>query len=399
MKILIAHNTYQQPGGEDTVVRHEAALLRRAGHEVVEYSRSNHEIPANGNRLRLARRTIWAEDTRRELGVLIRRERPEIAHFHNTLFMISPAAYQLCQKFGVPVVQTLHNYRLLCPAALFYRNGGLCEACAEKFFAWPGILHACYRRSRAQTAVVSTMLAFHRLLGTWQHQIDCYIALTGFLKDKLVHAGWPESRIAVKPNFVSPDPGVRAAPGEEVVFIGRLSPEKGIATLLQAWQHLPGVPLKIIGDGPLRREIQAFISEHPALSICCPGRLARDRVFAALRQAKCLVFPSACYEGFPMTIIEAFACGVPVIASALGPRAEMIEDGKSGLLFEAGNAGDLVAKIRWALDHPAKLEEIGAAGRREFEKKYTAEKNYESLMGIYSRVLQKRPAGEHTRPA
>mgnify|MGYP001473472443 CR=1 FL=1 len=388
MKLLLVHNTYQQPGGEDTVFEREAALLREHGHTVVTYTRSNAEVrdfsPAAKALLPL--RMIWARDAVRDLRALIAAEKPDVAHFHNTHFMISPAAYLACREAGVPVVQSLHNYRLSCPAATFFREGRLCEDCLGKRIAWPGVVHACYRGSRALTGAVAATLAFHWLRHTWSQVVDVYIALTEFGRQKFIRAGLPAHKVTVKPNFVSPDPGWRESVDDYAVYIGRLSPEKGCRDLFHAWRSLAGIPLKVVGTGPLRNELLDYACQHDLTRVEFVDWLPHETTMDVLGQARLMVFPSKGYEGLPLSIIEAFACGVPVIVSRIGVMAEIVTDGVTGLHFTAGDPADLAAKVRWAWDHPAEMAEMGRAARREYEQKYTAERNYAQLLHIYERA-------------
>jgi len=386
MKIILVHNRYQQPGGEDAVFAAEMALLRRHGNEMVEYIEDNQRI--NGmNRFAVASRAIWSCSSQSKLNQILQDTRPNAVHFHNTFLLISPSAYYACQKFAVPVVQTLHNYRLLCPAGTFYRNGHICEDCLGKTPPWPGILHACYRDSRAETAVVSTMLTIHRWIRTWREQVDVYVALTEFARKKFIEGGLPSEKIVVKPNFVHPDPGIREEKGLYALFVGRLSSEKGLRTLLWAWQYLQKIPLKIVGDGPLMEEVSAYVKTHKLEWVELIGRCNHEEVLELMKGARYLVLPSECYETFGLVAVEAFACGVPVIASRLGAMAEIVDDGRTGLHFEPGNSEDLAAKVEWAWTHPEAMSEMGREARREYEEKYTAEKNYKMLLDIYERAL------------
>lgn len=409
MKILLIHNHYTQPGGEDAVFEAEKSLLERMGHEVVEFVEDNRRL--NGvNPFKVAVDAVWSRESYIKIKELIREKRPDVAHFHNTFLRISPAAYYACKEEGVPVVQTLHNYRLICPGALLMRDGRVCEDCVGKAVAWPGVVHGCWRGSGAQTAVVSSMLTFHRLLKTWQEKVDLYIALTEFARKKFIQGGLPGEKIVVKPNFIASDElGVMSdelrvmsdevklityhpsliTQQSYVLFVGRLSPEKGIQTLLRAWKGLKRVPLKVLGDGPLWKEVEDFIEKEGLSYVEILGHRPRDEVFRLMKEAGVLVFPSECYENFPMAIAEAFACGLPVLASRLGAMEEIVEDGRTGLLFEPGNAEDLAEKVAWAWEHPKELEEMGREARREYEAKYTAERNYEMLMEIYGKVVNK----------
>lgn len=387
MKIIFVHNSYQQRGGEDVVFEQEVELLRSHGHAVVVYRRSNSEIYGHPrlHQMVLAKRTIWASDTRDEIARLIRRENPDLVHVHNTFLMISPSIYSACCDAAVPVVQTLHNYRLLCPGATLMRNGHTCNQCVRGTLLH-SVVHACYRDSRPATATLALMLAVHRARQTWTTMVDCYIALTEFAVRQFVEGGLPAHKIAVKPNFVQPDPGIGNDSGEYALFIGRLSPEKGADILLGAWKQLRGfIPLLIIGDGPIRERLQAEFRCDSRVRFC--GELQRAEVFGALKRARFLVVPSRCYENFPVTIAEAYACGVPVIASQIGAMEELVGDGRTGLQFRAGDAADLAKQVDWAWNHPDDLKHMRHECRREFELKYSAERNYQLLMAIYDRVL------------
>jgi glycosyltransferase involved in cell wall biosynthesis len=395
VRILSIHNHYQHAGGEDEVFRAEAALLRAAGHEVVEYTRTNDDIAPGGvvSRVRLAANTVWARGEALAMRRKIRETAPDVAHFHNTLPLISPAAYYACRGAGIPVVQTLHNYRLLCPAATQFRAGQVCEACNEVGLL-SSVRHACYRGSRGATATVAAMLAVHRMLGTWRDQVDVYIALSEFARSKFVAGALPPHKVVVKPNFVHPDPGPREGSGELVLFVGRLSSEKGVRTMLDAWTRLRrSTPLEVLGDGPDRTEMTRLAAAAAGVRI--RGRVPRAEVLAALKRAQFLVFPSECYEGLPMTVLEAFACGVPVIASRLGTLAELVADRRTGLHFTAGDAADLAAKVDWALSHPQEMAAMGREARREFEARYTAARNLQIVTLIYERAIAS--AGAVTR--
>jgi glycosyltransferase involved in cell wall biosynthesis len=401
MRVLIAHNAYQQPGGEDTVVSAEKDLLIRMGNEVSEYIRCNSEISSGSpySNITLGLRTIWSPTSRDELYDVLKAERPDIVQFHNTFPLISPSAYYACQDLDIPVIQTLHNYRLFCPAATFFREGQVCEDCLGKG-PWQAVRHACYRQSRSASAAVAGMLSFHRWYGTWANLIDRYIALSEFSRAKFVEAGLPPEKIVVKPNFVLPDPGVGSGPREYAVFLGRLSEEKGLPTLAQAWTQVhPSHGLRIIGDGPLQNEIGSEISSASLSNVCLDGRLSRKESLIALQGAKILILPSTCYENFPMTIAEAYACGTPVIASRLGAMQEIVQDGRTGLHFTPGDAGDLAKKVEWAWAHPEEMREMGRNARAEYEAKYTAERNYKMLLDIYQQVIEgaRKPLPRHDR--
>jgi glycosyltransferase involved in cell wall biosynthesis len=392
LRILIAHNEYRTGGGEDAVVRADAALLASAGHEVTLFTRSNEQIDERGTyrRLKLGVATSWSRAAHREIGAIVRTERIDIAHFHNTLPLISPAAYYACAQAGVPVVQTLHNYRLLCPAATFYRDGAICEECTQHGLQ-QAVRHGCYRGSRPASAAVVAMLGVHRLCGTWQHRIDCYIALSDFARAKYIAGGLPEQRIRIRSNFVHPDPGERATPGDYALFVGRLTDEKGIRTLLAAYETgVLDLPLRIVGDGPLSGELAQRSAALPGAPVQLMGRLSPERTIEQMKGARFLVFPSQWYEALPMTLIEAAACGVPAVASALGAITEIVRDGHTGVLFEAGSADGLARAANWAWRNDAAVAAMGRRARRQFEEKYQAAHAYEQLHDIYRDVLAGR---------
>ncbi|HWG57722.1 MAG TPA: glycosyltransferase [Candidatus Acidoferrales bacterium] len=401
MKILTVHNSYQQPGGEDKVAAAEAELLMARGHTVVYYRRDNRELGEKQRPFRIlgtAARTIWSAQSYAALSKLLARERPDIAHFHNTFPLISPAGYYACANAGVPVVQTLHNYRLLCPAATCFRNGAVCELCLKRPLPWPGVMHACYRNSRLQTAVAAAMLATHRCLKTWQQKVKMYIALSEFSRNKFVEAGLRPDCVRVKPNFVSdpgrPDSRQKQSSRQYALYVGRLAPEKGIHDALFAWRMSKlDIPLLIAGDGPLREDVRQSIAAQGSRKIEYLACVSPAAVTTLMRDAHFLIFPSNWYECFPLTIVEAFACGLPVIGSRLGALAEIIRDGSTGLLFTPTDTSDLSAKIDWAWTHPAELAQMGRAARAEYVAKYAPERNYEQLMDIYHAVLANR--GDH----
>ena len=389
MKILLVHNTYQQPGGEDVVFEQERRLLEQMGHTVVTYCRSNHEIEelSTIGRATLVMRTVWAGDTHQDFGALLVRENPDIVHVHNTFVMISPSIYSACREHGVPVVQTLHNFRLLCPGAQFLRDGKVCEDCVEHSL-WRSVWHGCYRDSRPATASVALMLAWHRRSGTWDELIDRYIALTEFARNKFIASGLPADKIVVKPNFVAPDPGAKQSPGAYAVFVGRISKEKGLHALLNAWDRLPkNCALQIIGDGPQRQELEQEAQRRGLSSIQFRGRLSHAETLAAIKGSYLLVMPSQWYEGFPMTIAESFACGTPVICSKLGAMQEIVNDTRTGLHFAPANAEDLAQKLAWAFAHPSEMAAMGRAARGEYEARYTPQRAYRQLLDIYEQTV------------
>jgi glycosyltransferase involved in cell wall biosynthesis len=401
MNILLVHNSYQQAGGEDAVVTAEAGLLAERGHRVIAYRRSNEELRGDGliGQAIAGLRTTWSSRSYREITQLLKKGRPDVAHFHNTFPLISPAAYYACKQIGVPVVQTLHNYRLLCPGADFLRDGRVCGACLGQPVAWPGIAHGCYRGSRKATAAVAVMQITHRAMGTWQTKVTVYIALSEFARRKFIEGGLPANRIAVKPNFVAGDFKPRASPSQYALFAGRLSEEKGVQVLLSAWRMLQiAIPLRIVGEGPLQEKMSREIRGSLLPCVELTGRRTHEEVRLLMSEAKFLISPSICYENFPLAVAESFASAVPVIASRLGSMAEIVRDGVTGLHFEAGNPADLAAKVDWAWNHPEEMARMGRAARMEYEAKYTPSKNYEILIGIYQKAIGRNSARAGLHP-
>lgn len=385
MKILSVHNTYQKPGGEDQVFAQEAELLRAHGHQVLLYQASNDEVKGV-NPLVLLGNTIWNRQKYDELRALLRRERPDVMHVHNTFPVISPAAYYAANAEGVPVVQTLHNYRLLCPAATFFRDGHVCEDCLAHDIPLPGVRHSCYRGSRMATAAAAAMLATHNFKHTWSKAVSAYIALTDFARDKFIEGGLPAEKIFVKPNYLQSDPGPGEGNGHYALFVGRLTPEKGIGTLLDAWRQVgTDLPLRIAGDGPLASDVEKAAAELDGVTWL--KWLPRAEILERMKHASVLILPSTWYEGFPMIIAEAFAVGLPVIASNLGSMASIVDHERTGLHVLPGDTNDLVEKVQWFLGHPELMARMRTDVRREYETKYTAETNYLQMMAIYRKVV------------
>lgn len=379
MRVLLAHNRYAQRGGEDAVFDQESALLRSHGHEVEEYLRDNRDIGRTSD-ARLALNTLWSSAAHDDAVRVMRELKPDVLHVHNTLPQISPAIYYAAATCKVPVVQTLHNYRLLCANGMLLRDGAVCEDCVGRRFGTPAIIHRCYRGSRLASFSVVSTIAFHRAIGTWRHKVSRYIALCEFARNKVLEAGLPPDRVVVKPNF-SRDRHVGVdldGPRAGALYLGRLSPEKGVDVLIDAWAGL-AVPINVIGTGGLEARMRSTASSHVTIH----GFLSDEEVTAAMRRASFLVMPSIVYEGFPMVVAETFSAGTPIVASRIGALAELIEDGVTGLHFEAGNPVDLAAKVRWAHEHPAEMAAMGRRARETYERKYTPAANYERLIEIY----------------
>ena len=394
MTIALLHNYYQHRGGEDTVFEAEARLLEERGHRVIRYAVHNDSV-STYSQLHLARATVWNPESYKALTTLFHAEKPDVVHCHNTLPIISPSAYAAANDAGIPVVQTLHNYRLLCPNALFFRDGHVCEDCLGKTFALPALRHKCYRGSMPASAVVAGMTAWHRLTGTWENRVSRYIALTGFARAKFIEGGLPEKKIVVKPNFVEADLGFASTQETKnyALYVGRLSEEKGLMTALEAWRLLglstAEQEFHIIGDGPLEEEARAFVLKNNLDSVKFLGRKTSLEALHAMKYARMLIFPSLLYETFGKSMIEAFSGGTPVIASRLGALQEVVADGRTGFHFAVGNAENLASRIEGMNKlSSAEYELMRRAARTEYETHYTAEANMQILERIYTECVQ-----------
>ncbi len=329
--------------------------------------------------------SIWSQRSRSELSKLLRHVRPDIVHVHNTFAMLSPSIYGACRAAGVPVVQTLHNFRFFCPAALFLREGKPCELCIDKSLL-ESVRHRCYRGSMAATATLASMLALHRAIGTYSRDIDRYITLTQFARGKAIKGGIPERKLVVKPNFIPDPPAPGRGGGGYVAYVGRLLEGKGVETLVASWRTVPSVKLKIVGDGALRSVLEET-ARHEKLNIEFTGLQDRATVLETIANADFLIIPSECYEGFPMVIAESFACGTPVLASRIGSIEELIEEDVTGKKFTAGDQADLANGVRALLADPPRLVRMRANARAYFQAHLTEEQNFAQLTRIYSGVI------------
>lgn len=382
MKVVLAHNFYRStaPSGEDVVYRNEQQLLRDKGVQIIRYEKFNDSIDERNilRRFVLGHETAWSATTYEEVVALVRRTKPNIAHFHNTFPQISPSAYAACKDNGVRVVQTLHNYRLICPGALLLRDGRPCEDCVGGSLL-PALRHRCYRNSFSATAAVVWMLAWNRWRQTYDRLVDRYIALSRFEAGRLVAGGLPEEKICIKPNFVPGDLASTKEKGDYAIYVGRLSADKGVRTLLTAWRKLPDLPLKIVGSGPLEQELKAYAEAHH-INARFYGLLSKAKLPDLVSGALVQVVPSECFETFGLVVIEAHACGTAVVASDIGALPEVIDDQVNGRLFKTGDADDLVEKVRTVV--------ATAAPPRLLQTRFTQEFNFRRIMQIYRGVLR-----------
>lgn len=385
VRVLLAHNTYLHAGGEDHVARAEAALLESMGADVRMHLVSNERI-AGMDRAELALKTVWNRDEARRLRDVLTNYRPHVVHVHNTLPLLSPAVYYEARSLGIPIVQTLHNYRLICPSALMYRGDEPCRLCVDRPVPWPAIRYACYRNDRAATTVVASMLAVHRLAGTYRNVVDRYIVLSNFARQSFIEGGVPERKIRVKPNFLEVDPGEGTGCGGFALFVGRLSPEKGWDIAVDAWErYSPSIPLEIVGDGPDREVVAERVRD--LTNVRWQGPLARVDVLGRMKAAAVVIVPSRTYENFPLTIVEAYAAGTPVIAAGHGSLEEIVQDGRTGFHFRPGDAAHLAERVAAAVASGSDRAAMRTAARQAFLDHYTAERNGMSLRKIYDEVI------------
>jgi glycosyltransferase involved in cell wall biosynthesis len=381
MNILMLHNSYQFRGGEDESFESEVRMLRDEGHLVETIHIDNSQIAASG-KIHVAIQSLWSGQSYNLVDRKLQESQFDVLHVQNFFPLLSPSVYYAARKHGVAVVQTLRNYRLLCPNVYLFRGGHVCEDCLTKVFKYPGILHGCYRDSRMATAAVAAMTAFHTIKGTWLNAVDLYIALTDFVRDKFIEAGFPPDKLVVKSNFVYPDPGCGDGKGGYALFVGRLSSEKGLETLLKAWKLLNREwSLKIVGEGPLAPHVEDFCAQNRNVEWLGPR--PRAEVGRLMGAARVLVFPSEWYETFGRVAIESFAAGTPVIASRLGAMAEIGEDMRTGLLFRPGDPEDLAVKLRWVFDNPVPVLAMRLAARQVYQSKYTMHANCRILIQAY----------------
>jgi glycosyltransferase involved in cell wall biosynthesis len=383
MRVLMLHNRYKVKGGEDESALAEAALLRSSGHDVELLELNNDAIPASGN-LRTAVDTVWSGDAYRTVKGHLARKQFDILHVQNFFPLWSPSVYYAASNYETAVVQSVRNYRLLCPAATLFREGRHCELCVGKKIPWPGVVHGCYHASRLASGAVGAMIATHWALGTWRSAVHQYIALTRYVRDQLIAGGLRESRISVKPNFIV-DPRSEAShpqQGDYFIYVGRLLKEKGLDVLLAAWSlRKPNARLKLVGGGAIPPGTSV-----PA-GVDLAGELPIEETYRLIAGAKALILPAQWAEPFGRVVIEAFALGTPVICSAAGALPELVEDGVTGVLVEPGNAQALAAAIDRVEADGALRARLRENARRAYVTSYSEPVNYESLIAIYERAI------------
>jgi glycosyltransferase involved in cell wall biosynthesis len=393
MRILQVHNFYDHFGGECQVVRAQRALLEAAGHEVVPFYRHSRDI-AGWSALRKANalaRVAFNPEMRRRLAETVASARPDVAHVHNVFPLISPSIYTYLAELGIPIVQTVHNYRFVCPNGLFYAAGKPCEACLQEKSFLPALRKACFRDSWALSGLYAAAVGLGWRNGAFA-AIDTFVALSYFIRDKLTQGGVSLEKIRVCGNFI--DLG-RAEPAHfpkssYALYLGRLSAEKGIRTLLAALRRCR-VPCKIAGDGPLRAEVIEALQDPALAHVDYLGFVDGDAKRELIARAACTVVPSECYENFPMAGVESLSLGTAVVAARIGGLPELVQDGETGFLFDAGDAGALAAALMQVAESPDRSAQMGQQAAHEARMRFGAARHLSELLAIYHDTLgQKR---------
>lgn len=391
MKILFIHNRYQQRGGEDVAVELETQLLREKGHAVELLTFSNDALQKGAlGKLRAGLHAIYNPGSAAAVKEAILRFHPDVIHVHNLFFTASPAVLWPAARYKVPVVCTLHNFRLICANALLLRDNHICERCTQKTFPLSGIRYKCYRNSAAESGLVTMVTGVHKVMHTWRNKVSAYIVLTEFARKKLQQSslGATDRQLKIKPNFIFPPAEDHLPREDRFLFVGRLAPEKGVDVLLEAFSGLPSNSLLIVGDGPLKTTLQEKYRHCDNISFA--GNMDKEDVLRCMASSRALIFPSIWYEGLPFTIVEAFATGTPVIASDLGSMTELISDGHNGYLFPAGDVQSLRQKIDSFNEHPPQWQTLCDNAKNTYINKYHPDIHYSAVMDIYQDAIQRK---------
>lgn len=380
MRVLVIHNRYRIRGGEDLAVDREVALLRSSGvnAKLLEYHSSG--IEGAFAKVKLAWNLPYSDSARLFVSAELERVKPDVVHVHNFFPLFTPSIYDACADAGLPVVQSLHNFRIFCASGLLAREGAPCNLCLGGSVL-PAIHHACYRESRMETLAIARMIAHHRRESTWNKKVSLFVALSEFSRSKFIEGGIHADKIVVKPNFAPIQPAPPKNRERFALYVGRLSQEKGVLTLGRAWKSI-SFPLKIIGGGPLESELRSLVKENGNVQLL--GEQPPKEVAAQMRRASLLLLPSECYENFPLVVAEAYSHGLPVLAAKIGSLAELITEGKNGMTFESGNPNSLRDVASSVVQNPEMLSSLGFQAYRDYLNLYTPEKNIGMLLNIYS---------------
>lgn len=390
MKILLIHNFYKFFAGEDSIALREKDLLEKHGDEVFFYTRDNKETDSYNliQKINFFCETIYSRRTEENIKNIIRDFKPDVAYTHNIFPLISPSVYHTLHKEQIPCVQNVQDYRWLCPNGVFFINNRVCERCKNGAY-WNAVRFKCFRNSFLLSGLYATTISINRYRGVFK-KVDAFLCTTEFNKKKLMEAGIEERRLFIKPNYLdisSIEPSY--GNGDYVIFLGRLSPEKGLWTLIYAFERLKDLKLSIVGTGPLEESLKKYIYEKGIKNVSVEGFKQGSEKDNLLKNALFMVFPSEWYEHFPIVLLEAFAFGKPVVASDIGNMPLIVENGKSGLLFKAGNVDDLAEKIKNLSQDSSQIISMGIYARRKIESGYTPEINYRILKSIFQKVSGK----------
>jgi glycosyltransferase involved in cell wall biosynthesis len=386
MKVLMVHNRYQQRGGEDAVVEAEVRLLAANGIEVERLDVDNDSIRGVSAKIH-ASLNLFAGSAalNQKVKAALDGFSPDVVHVHNWFPTLSPSIFGACRRAEIPVVHTLHNYRLLCAGATLFRDGQVCEDCIGSTLRSAGVLHKCYRGSTVGSAVATVGMLAQWTAGTWHQSVDRFIALSEFARTKLIQGGLDADKITVKPNFVDPAPELGPGDGGYLLYAGRLTEEKGLRVLLACWKSGRDLPLlRIVGTGPLQDEVREAAAGLENVEWL--GGRSSNETLQLMQRAKATLCPSQWYEGMPRVAVESLAVGTPVVASRIGCYPEMIVDGESGVLFPTGDVSGLLSRLR-GLEARDGYKEMRACARRRFNEKYTGERNIALMLDIYRGVM------------
>jgi glycosyltransferase involved in cell wall biosynthesis len=407
MKILFVNKYYHPSGGPEKVMFQEKNYLEKLNWQVIPFSMQHplnvktlysryfvSNVDYNGsysilNKTKMALNIFYSWEAKRKMEVLLDEQKPDLAHIHNIYHQISPSILPVLKRRNIPVVMTLHDFKLVCPNYTFLRDGNPCESCEGKYF-YKATLHRCVKNSFWSSLVCSLETYFHRFLKIYQNYVDVFITLSEFSRKKMIQYGINEKKLSLLRNYVDlPSNGSGLDSGKHILFFGRLSEKNGIITLIQAMERTKEIPLVVAGEGELLSTLKEYVSEKKLNNVTLAGFLEGEKLEKAIKNSLFTVFPAICYHNCPMSILESFAFGKPVIGSNLGSVPELIEDEVNGLLFEPNNVEKLAEKIRYLYHHPLLAQKMGMVARKKVEEKYSEGEYYKKLLGLYDALIKK----------
>ena len=384
MKVLIVHNFYKIRAGEYSVLKNEIKLLKDNGNEVITFYKDNKNIKSFYSKVIYFLRIVYSKNIFKEFDYYLKQNKPDVIHVHNFFPIMTPAIFFAAQKNNIPIVHTLHNYRLICPTSTLMHNNRIYEKSIING-SFSTIIDKVYRNSYLGTFALARMISYHKKYNTWDTQVDKFIALTNFSKSKFIEANFLIDKIEIKSNFVFDMYDPESDKKEYALFIGRISEEKGIRCLIKAWEKID-YKLIIVGTGPLENFVKRQLNEN----IIFLGKQNKEEIRVLMNAASFLIIPSIWYEGFPMVILEAYSAGLPVLGSRIGSIEEVVLDNITGLHFKPNDSRDIVKKVNRIIKDRELLKKISKNSRKEYLEKYTPSKNYDILINIYNSVIQSR---------